>query len=225
MGLFDELGKMFSGTPEKHERVSTLLPGQERNASNLYKAGEQRGAGGAFGQSADYYRDILENDPALLEEFMRPEMRRFNQETIPDIAEQFAGMGSGGLSSSGFRNSAVSAGADLSERLGAIRANLRKNAAQGLQNIGQFGLGNFSQDVMTQQGSQGMLSQLGPAAISAGLGFLTGGPGGALAGGLSGLMGGQGGGGSVQKGSTSPYGRQQQTSGRYGLPTFGGGKF
>src|SRR5690606_16547979 len=91
-----------------------------------------------------------------------PEMRRFNQEIIPGIAEQFAGMGSGSLSSSGFRNSAVNAGADLSERLGAIRAQLRQQAAQGLSNIGQLGLGNYNQNVYTQ-GQPRLFESLGPA--------------------------------------------------------------
>jgi hypothetical protein len=221
---------LLMGTPEKHERKSTLLPEQEALLDQLTNAGQNRGAGGAFGESADYYRDLLSNDPELLQQFNAPEMRRFNEQTIPGLAEQFAGMGSGNLSSSGFRNAAVGAGTDLQERLGAIRANLRQNAAQGLTNIGQMGLGNYSQDVMTEQGSQGLLSSLGPAAVSAGLGFLTGGPGGAVVGGLSGLSGGM-----MKKGSTSPYGGQQQqqqspygnqsqrfNSGNgFGLPQFG----
>ena len=62
--------------------------------------------------------------------------------------------------SSGFQNAAVGAGADLSERLGAIRAQLEQQGAAGLQGIGQAGLGNYSQDVITQPGSQGVL---GPA--------------------------------------------------------------
>jgi hypothetical protein len=56
-------------------------------------------------------------------------------------------MGSGGLSSSSFRNAAVGAGTDLSERLGAIRAGLRQQGAQGLQNIGNMGLGSFNENI------------------------------------------------------------------------------
>ncbi|CAK9251613.1 unnamed protein product [Sphagnum jensenii] len=67
-------------------------------------------------------------------------------------------MGAGGLSSSGFRNAAVSAGTDLSERLGAIRANLRQAGAQGLQNAGKIGLENRSQNMVTEQGTEGLYS-------------------------------------------------------------------
>lgn len=156
------LGNFFGGTPEKHKQISTLLPEQQQLYQQLQNAGLQKGAGGAFGDSADYYRNLLSDDSSDLDAFTRPEMRRFNEQIIPDLAEQFAGMGSGGLSSSGFRNASVNAGADLSERIAAIRANLRQQGAQGLQNIGQFGLNQFSQDRMTQAGSPGFLSQVAP---------------------------------------------------------------
>lgn len=194
----------FMGSPEKHKRISTLLPEQQPLAGQLFQAGQQRGAGGAFGSAADFYRDILDNNPEMLEQLFAPEMRRFRQDIVPGLAEQFAGMGSGALSSSGFRNAATQAGTDLSERLAAMRMGLRQNAAQGLQGIGQLGLGNYSQDVVTEPGTEGMFSKLGPALASAGIGFLTGGPAGAAIGGLSGLFG--GGGLNPPKGSTNPYG-------------------
>jgi len=74
-----------------------------------------------------------------------PEQRRFNEQIIPDLAEQFSGHG--GIGSSGFRNAAVNAGTDLSERLGAIRAQLRQQGAQGLSNIGGMGLQNFNENI------------------------------------------------------------------------------
>lgn len=161
---FGGIKNFLFGSPEKHERVSTLLPEQQKLYGQLTQAGMGRGAGGAFGESGDYYRDLLSNQSSDFNAFAAPEMRQFNEQTIPGLAEQFAGMGSGGLSSSGFRNAAVNAGSDLSERLGAIRAQLRQQGAQGLSNLGQAGLGNFSQDVMTQPGSEGFLSQVAPLA-------------------------------------------------------------
>ena len=56
----------LTGTPEKHERVSTLLPSQQPNFNQLQQSLQGRGAGGAFGQTADYYRDILENNPKFI---------------------------------------------------------------------------------------------------------------------------------------------------------------
>ena len=48
------------------------------------------------------------------------EMRRFNREVVPGIAEQFAGLGA--TNSSGFRQTLSGAGQDLQTRLAALRA-------------------------------------------------------------------------------------------------------
>jgi hypothetical protein len=190
--------KFLFGTPEEHERQSTLLPEQQQLYQQLQAALQGQGAGGAFGDTADYYRSLLSSDPAVLEQFFAPEKRNFQENIIPGLSEQFAGMGAGNLSSSGFRNAGIQAGTDLSERLAAIRANLKQQGAQGLAGLGQFGLGNFSQDVITKPGTQGFVSQVAPAAANAAVGYLTGGPGGAVAGGMSSF------------GKSNPYGGNNQ---------------
>ncbi len=130
---------LFGGGNEqgKFQQRPLLSRSQRPVLKQLTNAAQRPGAGGAFGESADYYRNLLSNDSQDYQDFAAPEMRQFNEQTIPGLAEQFAGMGSGGLQSSGFRNAAVGAGADLGERLGAIRASLRQQGAQGLFNVGQ----------------------------------------------------------------------------------------
>lgn len=191
----------WMGTPESFEQRSTLNPQQQNLFSQLIKATQSQGAGGAFGDAADYYRGLLGNDSEDMDAFAAPELRRFNQETIPGLAEQFAGMGSGGLSSSGFRNAAVNAGSDLTERLAAMRASLRQNAASGLQQLGQQGLQNVSQNVYRPR-QPGFLESAAPAFGTA-VGTAIGGPiGGAIGGGL-----GQLGSSFLGKfGQSSPYG-------------------
>lgn len=162
-GFFKSIGNFFTGTPEKRENVSTLRPEQEKLYQNLQNAGMQQGAGGAFGDAADYYRNNLSDNPADFDSFAAPQLRQYNQDIMPGIAEQFAGMGSGGLSSSGFRNAQVQGATDLSERLGAIRAGLRQSSAQGLQNIGNQGLQNYSQNMVTEPGTEGLLNTIAPA--------------------------------------------------------------
>lgn len=155
----------WTGTPEKRENVSTLRPEQEGLYRQLVNAGQQRGAGGAYGEAADYYRNNLSDNPADFAAFAAPQLRQYNEDIVPGLSEQFAGMGAGGsgLSGSGFRNAQIQGATDLSERLGAIRANLRQSAAQGLQNIGQQGLQNYSQNMVTDPGQEGVLSQALPA--------------------------------------------------------------
>jgi len=145
-GFMDSLGDMFGGTPGKIQQISTLRPDQEGLSRQLVNAGKRPGAGGAFGASADYYRNLLGDNSADYQAFAAPEMRNYHQNIVPNISEHFAGMGAGGLNSSGFQNAQTQGGVDLAERLGAIRANLRQSGAQGLQNIGQLGLSNFQQN-------------------------------------------------------------------------------
>ena len=167
-GFFKSIGNFLTGTPAKRENVSTLRPEQEPLYNQAINAGMQQGAGGAFGDAADYYRNNLSDNPADMAAFSAPALRQYKQDIVPGISEQFAGMGSGGLSSSGFRNAQIQGATDLSERLGAIRANLRHSSAQGLQNIGKIGLENYSQNVETQPGSQGLLAPaLGAAGTAA----------------------------------------------------------
>jgi hypothetical protein len=247
----------FSGSPEIRKQVSTLRPEQEPLYRQLTNSGMRRGAGGAFGGAADQYRDILEGRPGqgalgrsqnyynnLLSDdsedyqaFANPAMRQYREEIMPSLSEQFAGMGAGGLSSSGFQNAQTQGAVDLSERLGQIRANLRQAGAQGLQNLGQFstqglqnlgqqGLNQYSQNMTTQEGSPGFLSQLAPAAGTA-IGAYFGGPAGASAGAsagnwFSGLFGNKS--GNRVGANTSPYGQNMpQSSPRVPLPSFGQG--
>jgi hypothetical protein len=140
---------------------SLLNPQQQGLHSQLVNAGMGSGAGGAFGTAADYYRNLLSDNSADYNAFAAPQLRQYNEDIIPGISEQFAGMGSGGLSSSGFRNAQIQGATDLSERLGAIRANLRQAGAQGLTNIGQLGLNPVVENLRNtpQQGFWGGLAQ------------------------------------------------------------------
>jgi len=179
-GLFSKKARgaakdFFLGSPEIRENVSTLRPEQEPLYQQAVNSGLNKGAGGVFGESADYYRNNLSDNPSDLAAYSAPALRQYNEEIVPGISEQFAGMGSGGLSSSGFRNSQTQGGVDLAERIAQIRANLRHSSAQGLTGIGQIGLGNYSQNMVTQPGSEGFLSQAAPAIGHAALAYATGG--------------------------------------------------
>lgn len=208
-GINKQMGKFWMGTPEERENVSTLRPEQEPLYNQAVNAGLGEGAGGAFGDSADYYRSLLSDNSADMKAFSDPAMRQYFEDISPQISEQFAGMGSGGLSSSGFRNAQVQGGVDLAERLGQIRANLRQSGAQGLQNIGQVGLGNYSQNMVTKQGSPGFLSQVAPA-VGTAIGTAVGGPAGGVLGNIAGNMFSNS--GNQSGANTSPYGQHNYAS-------------
>lgn len=228
------------GAPNTYQ-VNPLTRSQRR-----LKKEQEQAASGSFQQSSDYWNDILQNpDSAAYGEMAAPELRRFNEQIIPDLSEQFAGMGAGGLSSSGFRNAAVNAGTDLSERIGAIRANLRQQAAGSLNQMGQNAVAPYTNTVLeNQEQGPSALNYLAQGAAGAATGYLSGGPAGAAVGGLSGLANAYTSkglntnsfgtppvskktspyGGQASPGSTSPYGGQNQPPANYNpnmqLPNF-----
>lgn len=202
----------LTGTPGKYRQISTLEKGQQPLKNQLFQS-----ASGAFPDVANYYRGILGGDESTYNALAAPEMRRFNQQIIPDLAEQFAGMGAqgGGLRMGGFQNAASTAGADLAERLGAIRANLRQQAAQGLMGLGQQGLQSYNQNVY-EHPTPGLLQSLGPA-IGRAIGAF-----GRPALGALGKQSGNFLGGNIKKGSTQPYqgAQQNMASGQYAGPGY-----
>lgn len=164
LGLTTKTGRnALFGRGESFQQRSRLDQQQQPLYSQLLGAAQRPGVGGAFGQSADYYRDLLSNDSATNQMMANPELRHFREQLIPELSEQFAGMGAGGLSSSGFRNAAIGAGTDLAERLGAMRANLRAQGAQGLANIGQLGLGDYTNNIY-RPATSGLLGGLAEGA-------------------------------------------------------------
>ena len=189
----------WGGTKGKFKQVSTLTKEQQPLQQELQNAGA-----GAFGTAADYYRNLLSDNPEDLQAFAAPELRRFNEDIIPGISEQFAGMGAGGLSSSGFRNAAVNAGTDLAERLGQIRANLRQSGAQGLTDIGQMGLKPVTENIY-QPGTEGFGTKALSTLADAGLNYATGGTSGLIKAGMN-AFGGQ----KVGR-NNDPYGTLGQT--------------
>lgn len=219
------VGKFFTGTPEKRENVSLLRPEQEGLYKQLLNTAKGRPSSGAFGEAGDYYRNLLSDENEDLEAFSSPAMRQYYQDIVPNISEQFAGMGSGGLSSSGFRNAQTQGGVDLAERLGALRANLRQSGAQGLANIGQLGLNPYSQNMVTQAGTPGFLSSISPA-IGSGIGSAIGAPiGSSIGSGMGNWISGRIGSNSSPYGMNGPQASPTsfETGNRFNLPSFGQG--
>lgn len=116
--------------PKGYLASSTLNPGQQNlftQLIDLLQGGQsqnplQKGA-------TDYWQNLLSNDPEAYKKFESPFLRQFNEQTVPGLAERFAGMGAGAQSSSAFQNALGQHGAALSENLAALRSGLQGNAA------------------------------------------------------------------------------------------------
>ena len=136
---FNSLQSSLFGTPSTISNVSTLSQQQQPLQNQLISAAMGQGGGTPYGDVSNYYRDLLGGSNTF-NALAAPEMRQFNEEIIPSLAEQFAGMGSGGSFGGNFKAAAAQAGAGLSERLAAMRAQLRQQGSQGLLSMGQQAL-------------------------------------------------------------------------------------
>lgn len=119
----------------------TKLPTMDKGQSEFWKQFLQKmqGLGEADVESQNYLRELMDPNSEAVKRFTDPYMREFNEQTIPGLAERFAGMGAmgGGLSSSGFGQSLGAAGAGLQEKLAALKSGLGTQAANQL--MGQYG--------------------------------------------------------------------------------------
>jgi hypothetical protein len=166
----------FKSKPEKIQRISKLRPEQESLFSQYLQALGGQGAGGAFGDVADYYRGLMSGEGS--EAFEAPLMRQFQEDIMPGIAEQFAGLGAGGLSSGGFAQETGRAATDLSERLAQLRAGLRSEGVKGLQGLTGQAFGQMDETLFRPR-EPGLLEKFAGEAfggIGKGLGTAFGGP-------------------------------------------------
>jgi hypothetical protein len=127
---------------------------------------QMMGSGGAYSGANNYLSQILSNDPNAMAQFEAPYRQQFESQTVPMLAERFAGMSptGGGLSSSGFGQALGGAGAQLQSQLAGLHGSLRQGAAG--QAMGQFnnlanlGLGSRSFENYAQPGSGGLFGNL-----------------------------------------------------------------
>ena len=170
------------GSPPETNQLPTMNKGQQALLSQLLQlVGNQGSLGQGNQEGIGLQRQYLDPSSEAVDQFAQPYMNQFNQQTIPGLAERFAGMGAlgGGLSSSGFGQSLSSAGGNLQTQLAALKAGLGQQAAQSL--MGQYGnisgqaLGKSPFGYVQQPGTQGFLPQALSAYMSGGFPGLGGG--------------------------------------------------
>lgn len=139
---------LFGGSsgPEKLPTLSRQQKLQQRTMQKSLRPEGQLGS--AYGGALDLLKQYINPESPMFKSLAAPHMRQFQEQTIPGLAEQFAGMGAmgGGLSSSGFGQSLGAAGAGLQERLAALQAQIQQQAVQGI-------LGQYNQQAGLTQGT------------------------------------------------------------------------
>lgn len=158
------LWEMIFGSKDRNIQQPTLTPGQNQGLEGILRQMQQMmGQGGAYSGANDYLQKILSGDPGAMAEFEAPYRQQFESQTIPGIAERFAGLNpmGGGLSSSGFGQALGGAGAQLQTNLAGLHGALKQGASG--QAMGQFnnlagmGLGTRAFENQYQPGSTGLL--------------------------------------------------------------------
>lgn len=135
------------------EDIWKMIEGMRGGANQGDISGNQN-----FSQGSDWLNSLF-NDPEFFNNFEAPMMRDYQENTIPDLANRFASMGSGGaLGSSGFRNQATREAGNLHSNLAAMRGGMQQQgvgqslqyAQQPFQNLMQMmglGLGHPTENV------------------------------------------------------------------------------
>jgi len=140
-GILGLLGGFGSTSKDKTKQLPTMTKEQQGLLNQMMQMlGPDGQLGEGYGQSLDLLKDWMDPNGQAYQNFAQPYMNEFNQQTIPGLAERFAGMGGGmggGLSSSGFGQSLSSAGGNLQSQLAQLKSQLAGSAAQ--QMMGQYG--------------------------------------------------------------------------------------
>lgn len=94
-----------------------------------------------YQQGQDYLMSMF-NDPEFFKSFEAPLQRQFQEQTVPQLANRFASMGSGGSTgSTAFRNQLGREGSNLSTNIAALRGGMQQ---QGVNQLLQYSQQPFS---------------------------------------------------------------------------------
>jgi hypothetical protein len=148
MGLEDILKTMSGDLTAPNKGINDFFMGNESEMNpfnkmvlqqllKMMKSGGGLEGNELFGGGSDFLQKLLSNDPQQMQQFQQPYLENFQQNIVPDIANRFAGMGTGasGLSSSGFQQTLAQAGRGLQSDLASMRG---QQQLQGLPQALQY---------------------------------------------------------------------------------------
>jgi len=87
-----------------------------------------------YGKAKGVLSDLLSKDSAAYQRFKDPYMKQFEKETLPGIAERFAGQGR----SSALENVLAGAGADITSQLGQLKTGLMMGAVEPAMSLAEL---------------------------------------------------------------------------------------
>lgn len=157
-------------TANKGQQGSTYNKGQLSKLDQIMQdlqgmKGAQDITQGQGFQNGQNWLNSLFNDQDFFRNFEAPLQRNFQENTIPELANRFASMGSGGSTgSTAFRNQLAREGSNLHTNIAALRGGMQQQGANQQLQYAQAPFSNYMQllqQALTptqntfQQGSQG----------------------------------------------------------------------
>lgn len=167
-----DLGSFLFGKEEKLKKFKQFDPQQE----NLFGSFIQQlmsGSGGVGGTQDLIKRlqDMLNPDSQYYKDIEEEQMGEFNEQTLPRLAEQFAGGAQGGaLSSSGFGQALGGAARGFKRDLQGQKSNMIMQALQQLLGQNQQALSAQPFGYAQMGASPGLVPQLANTAVKSFLG-------------------------------------------------------
>lgn len=147
------------------QKVPTMGRDQKKlHKSRINQALQMQGPGGGYNSALDILQQMLNPQSDEYRNFEAPYRREFEEQTIPNLAERFAGMGAqgGALSSSAFGQALGAAGAGLQEKLAYLKSGLRQSAIERLMDqynrLSEGSLNTPEFAYMNQQGAANPLA-------------------------------------------------------------------
>ena len=129
-------GEWMWGAEDKFNKLDTMNPQQKQMFQQLY---DMISGGGQMGQGSQaamqHQQQMLDPSSEAYKKMAQPYMNEFEQQTVPGLAERFAGMGGGlggGTSSSGFGQALSSAGSNLQQNLAGMKTGMQSQAANSI---------------------------------------------------------------------------------------------
>jgi hypothetical protein len=162
-GATTEKGRNFLfGNEDQYNQLPTMNKGQQKGLSDVGNQMRQLGQGG-YQDATSLLQQYLNPQSDIYQNFEAPYRQEFEQQTIPGLAERFAGLGAmgGGLSSSGFAQSLGAAGANLQTQLAQMKQQYQRQSINDL--LGQYNqltntyLGQRPFENTYQPGSTGLI--------------------------------------------------------------------
>lgn len=123
---------------DKPKKLSNFDKGQKNVFSNLTNLlGGLGMQGGGVNNALGLLQQYFDPNSDVYKNFEKPYLQQFEQETIPMLAERFAGLGAqgGALSSSGFGQALSSAGSNLQTNLAQMKSGLQNKSLTDFLNL------------------------------------------------------------------------------------------